>query len=415
MSIVTYNPRLEPYKTAANYALGVNSVSYDLSGNISGGAMFQGGLLLVGQGYKGLSWVYKNKGNYSNAWQTYLNTRNINIAEDKALKGKNLFETTKNRLGNYTLKSLESKLAEVKPMNYSDFSKLNAIEQHKYNNKILKSSYYKEVRKLIAKAKGTKGAELKSYLRQIEEAMAKAELNIHKAKVSGIITPATKSGKFLAGVKKYTGYNKIAGKIAEKSVTSKTLRTIAKGAKGNAAAAIIATAIEVPELVSTFKECGTKKGMKQLGKTAVVVGAEVGGYAAGASAGAAIGASIGTAACPVVGTAIGAICGIAVSCVSGWLARKAVGKSELQKQKESQALAIAHKAPKDQEIRKELLTTCAKKAQESGETPDEEVLKSYEKILAEAEQVEIQNQTEKQQDTELLNLLEDIKNGKIYG
>ena len=95
MSIVTYNPRLEPYKTAANYALGVNPVSYDLSGNISGGAMFQGGLLLVGQGYKGLSWVYKNKGNYSNAWQTYLNTRNINIAEDKALKGKNLFETTK--------------------------------------------------------------------------------------------------------------------------------------------------------------------------------------------------------------------------------------------------------------------------------------------------------------------------------
>lgn len=415
MSIVTYNPRLEPYKTAANYALGVNSVSYDLSGNISGGAMFQGGLLLVGQGYKGLSWVYKNKGNYSNAWQTYLNTRNINIAEDKALKGKNLFETTKNRLGNYTLKSLESKLAEVKPMNYSDFSKLNAIEQHKYNNKILKSSYYKEVRKLIAKAKGTKGAELKSYLRQIEEAMAKAELNIHKAKVSGIITPATKSGKFWAGVKKYTGYNKVTGKIAEKSVTSKAVRTIAKGAKGNAAAAIIATAIEVPELVSTFKECGTKKGMKQLGKTAVVVGAEVGGYAAGASAGAAIGASIGTAACPVVGTAIGAICGIAVSCVSGWLARKAVGKSELQKQKESQALAIAHKAPKDQEIRKELLTTCAKKAQESGETPDEEVLKSYEKILAEAEEVEIQNQTEKQQDTELLNLLEDIKNGKIYG
>ncbi len=415
MSIVTYNPRLEPYKTAANYALGVNPVSYDLSGNISGGAMFQGGLLLVGQGYKGLSWVYKNKGNYSNAWQTYLNTRNINIAEDKALKGKNLFETTKNRLGNYTLKSLESKLAEVKPMNYSDFSKLNAIEQHKYNNKILKSSYYKEVRKLIAKAKGTKGAELKSYLRQIEEAMAKAELNIHKAKVSGIITPATKSGKIWAGVKKYTGYNKVAGKIAEKSVTSKAVRTIAKGAKGNAAAAIIATAIEVPELVSTFKECGTKKGMKQLGKTAVVVGAEVGGYAAGASAGAAIGASIGTAACPVVGTAIGAICGIAVSCVSGWLARKAVGKSELQKQKESQALAIAHKAPKDQEIRKELLTTCAKKAQESGETPDEEVLKSYEKILAEAEQVEIQNQTEKQQDTELLNLLEDIKNGKIYG
>ena len=415
MSIVSYNPRLRPYQAAANYALGVNPITYNLAENISGGAIFQGGLIFAGQGYKGLSWLYENKGNYSNAWQRYLNTRNLNIANDKAIKGKNIFETAKNRIGNNSLKMLEAKIAEVKPMNYSDFAQLNKKAQIKYNNNIIKSNYYKEVRKLIAKAKGTKGAELKSYLKQIDEAMAKAQLNIHNAKVSGIITPATKRGKILAGIKKYSGYNKAAGKIAEKSVTSKTLRTLAKGAKGNAAAAIITTAIEIPELVKTFKECGNKKGMKQLGKTAMVVGAEIGGYAAGAAAGAAIGASIGTAACPIIGTAIGAICGIAVSCISGWLARKAVGKSELEKHKEQKALELAQTAIKDQVVKKELLTTCTKKVQESGETPDEELLKAYEQILSDAESKEYHIQKTNNENAELLSMLSDIQNMRIYG
>ena len=416
MGVVSYNPRLKDYKILSNYALGAGVVpAYNILENISGGALFTVGLTGLQQAYKGGNWLIKNKGKYSSAWQDIIQARNLRTAEEQALKGNNLFETVRNRMGNNSLKALEMKLAEYKLPPANEFNTLTPKQQLKLKNKAIKSDYYKEVRELIAKAKGKKGAELKSYLRQIDDAMAKAELNIHRAKVSGEIVPTTRRGKALAAAKKYSGYNKLSGKVAEKAVTSQGARTLAKGikgVKGNALFTLAATAVEVPELIKTFNECGSKRGWKQVGKTATIVAAETAGYAAGAAGGAAIGAAIGTAGCPVVGTIIGAVCGIAVSCLTGWLARKAVGKSELEKKKEEDAKKLTQLSKEDPEIKKALLIESAKRLNNAESTDKEaqEALKAYEKLLKQAEQEELKIQENNEEKIEVLGMLENFQN-----
>ena len=416
MSVQYLNPRMQQFNTLAGYALGAGSNHISLMDGMSGGVLGTTAILGAQELWKGGKWLWNNKGNYSNAWEQVKNAQNIRVSEQAGLKGANLLETVQNRIGNSALKKLEAQVAEVKPMNYNEFSQLSKKQQIKANNKVLKLGYYKEVRELIAKAKGAKGAELKAYLNQIDEAMAKAKLNIHNAKVSGVIQTTGKTGKALRAVKDYTGITKLSGKSAELAVSSKTFRTIAKGAKGNALFAGVAAIAEAPEIIETYKKCGVEKGTKQLGKTALVIGAEIGGYAAGSAAGAAIGAAIGTAACPVIGTAIGAVCGIAVSCLTGWLARKAVGKSELQKQKEFDALNLGAKAKEDTNVRNELLAAAGEKLKQAPSNDEEakEALKAYESVLKSVEQEELIKQENLNESQEVLSMLDNLQNFGTY-
>ncbi len=86
------------------------------------------------------------------------------------------------------------------------------------------------------------------------------------------------------------------------------------------------------EVVPTFKELGKKKGLKQVGKSAIKVVGDTVGFIAGETAGTAVGTAIGTAICPVIGTAIGAVCGfmggLIGSSVSGKITSKITGNSE---------------------------------------------------------------------------------------
>lgn len=76
------------------------------------------------------------------------------------------------------------------------------------------------------------------------------------------------------------------------------------------------------EVIPTFKELGAKKGLKQLGKSAVKVVGDTAGFVIGEQTFTAVGSAIGTAICPGIGTAIGGVCGF----VGGMLGSFAMGK-----------------------------------------------------------------------------------------
>lgn len=340
-------------------------------------------------------WAWQNFGNYTTAWNALQEKNKAAKDAIKYLKGDNIFQTINNRSNYNSLLELEKKTA-ARPTYAEMSATTKPSARAKLFNKSVKATYYDEARKLIEEAKTKKltGKELREHLKKVDEAIAKADLEVHKAVKSGLIKPATKMGKAWAGVKKYTGYDAVNGALKKGAASSnKAVRTIAKGAKGGGiATAAIGLAIETPEIIETYKKCGAGKGTKQLAKTTAVVAAEGVGYAVGAKvgaiAGAKLGATIGTCIGGPVGTAIGgavgALVGVGTGILCSWLAGKGVkslmGKSELQKHNEAEAKKLAKNAKNSKEGKEKLLSEVEKKAAESGGCTDEEVIAAYEKL-----------------------------------
>ena len=340
-------------------------------------------------------WAWQNFGNYTTAWNALQEKNKAAKDAIKYLKGDNIFQTINNRSNYNSLLELEKKTA-ARPTYAEMSATTKPSARAKLFNKSVKATYYDEARKLIEEAKTKKltGKELREHLKKVDEAIAKADLEVHKAVKSGLIKPATKMGKAWAGVKKYTGYDAVNGALKKGAASSnKAVRTIAKGAKGGGiATAAIGLAIETPEIIETYKKCGAGKGTKQLAKTTAVVAAEGVGYAVGAKvgaiAGAKLGATIGTCIGGPVGTAIGgavgALVGVGTGILCSWLTGKGVkslmGKSELQKHNEAEAKKLAKNAKNSKEGKEKLLSEVEKKAAESGGCTDEEVIAAYEKL-----------------------------------
>ena len=203
-------------------------------------------------------WAWQNFGNYTTAWNALQEKNKAAKDAIKYLKGDNIFQTINNRSNYNSLLELEKKTtARATYAEMSATTKPSA--RAKLFNKSVKATYYDEARKLIeeAKAKKLTGKELREHLKKVDEAIAKADLEVHKAVKSGLIKPATKMGKAWAGVKKYTGYDAVNGALKKGAASSnKAVRTIAKGAKGGGiATAAIGLAIETPEIIETYKKC----------------------------------------------------------------------------------------------------------------------------------------------------------------
>lgn len=352
--------------------------------------------------WTGPKWLFKNYGNYAAAWQQVKANNAAAKASVEYLKGRNIFETINNRSYYNTLLELEKKTV-AKPTFAELARTTKASSRRKLFNQSVKSTYYDEAKKLIEEAKTKKltGKALREHLKKVDEAIAKADLNVHNAIKSGLIKPATKTGKVWSGIKKYTGYDTVNGAL-KKGVTSsnKVVRTLAKGAKGGGlATSAIALAIKTPEIIETYKTLGAGKGTKQLAKTGAVVAAEGVGFAvgakvggiAGAKAGAAIGTCIGGPIGTAVGAAVGGIIGVGTGILCSWLAGKGVkaltGKSELEKAKEIQAEKLAKNAEKSIDGKDKLLTSVQAKAEKEGGCTDEEVIAAYEKLAADKEQL----------------------------
>lgn len=384
-------------------------------------------------------WVYKNRGNYSSAWQELMAKNKAAKESISYLNGNNIFETINNRSNYNQLLELE-KSVKTAP-DYRNWSNLKTESaRRKHINQAKKAKFYEEAKKLIeeAKAKKLTGKALREHLKKVDDAIAKADLEVHKAITSGQIKPATLRGKAWAGVKKYTGYDAVNGAIKKGATSSnKAVKALAKGAKnGGLATAAIGLAIETPEIIETYKKCGAEKGTKQLAKTTAVVAAEGVGYAVGAKvgaiAGAKIGATVGTCIGGPVGTAIGgavgAIIGVGTGILCSWAAGKGVkslmGKSELEKHNEQEAKKLAKAAEKSEEGKTKLLSEVENKAIQEGGCTDEEVIAAYEKLaqakeesIAEEPETTTEYKTASSQSntdySDIINALNNLANGNV--
>ena len=118
------------------------------------------------------------------------------------------------------------------------------------------------------------------------------------------------------------------------------------------------------EVIPTFKELGAKKGIKQVGKSAVKVVANTAGWIGGAK----LGTAIGTAICPGIGTAVGAaigfVGGMLGSFVTSKLTKSVVGKTEREIAKENNQKSTINQALKDDDKIKELQLLALQRIQE---------------------------------------------------
>ncbi len=118
------------------------------------------------------------------------------------------------------------------------------------------------------------------------------------------------------------------------------------------------------EVIPTFKELGAKKGIKQVGKSAVKVAANTAGWICGAK----LGTAIGTAICPGIGTAVGAavgfVGGMIGTFITGKITKSIVGKNEREIAKEKNEKAAVNKISKDNDKIKELQLLALQRIQE---------------------------------------------------
>lgn len=164
------------------------------------------------------------------------------------------------------------------------------------------------------------------------------------------------AGKFAktAGTKVTKGLGKVGGKLKG------TMKTSGAGAM----IAYAGISEVITEVIPTFKELGAKKGVKQVGKSAVKVTANAAGYVAGAK----LGSTIGTAICPGIGTAVGAavgfIGGMIGSFVAGKIADSVVGKNEREIANEQKEKSSVRQISKDNDKIKELQLAALQRIQE---------------------------------------------------
>lgn len=382
-----------------------NGLDADLGTTVIGGTTLCVGLPLAFKGAKKIvwdapKWAYQNYGNYREGFGTLLTNYKQNYANardlSRTLKGDNLFQTVGNRVRYDKLISLEGSI----PSNLStgfdkaEFLKLKAenpakakeyLEKFKQNRTEAKKCYEAAKNKIKSikdrvKSGSLKGSALKKEIGELEGLIEKGNKNLETLVKSGKIKAGSKLAqmwsKTKAGLSKVTGMD-AAGKALAKGAksssraVSSTCKGLSKGAKafvksGGAATAAIEFAFEVPEIVQTFRECGSGAGWKQVGKSAFVatasgVGFWVGstvGASAGAWAGAATGAALGSVV-PGIGNVVGAIVGLGCGLLGSWLfgkgAKALVGKSELEKKKEQEAQQAAVEAYNDPKKMEELV------------------------------------------------------------
>lgn len=275
-------------------------------------------------------------------------------------------------------------------------SDINAIKNNYKATKdvIAATGYSKETYKTLAEsAKSANNQFLvevaNSKLARKQEAIAAGKTTLWE-KIKGFVTGKSADTFAEKKVLKLTNKAADAVKVAEEATTASKALTLgakaSKFVKANGLFLVIEGGLAVfTQIIPTFSQLGTDKGMRQVGKSTVKVAGSVGGWAAGAAAGAAIGSVL-----PIAGTAIGAIvggllgvaCGTLGSSLGTKLATAVVGKDELELAKEEEANKKAQLAINDPTQMQAILAEAGQKLQSEGAAnPDSTIaLKSYEKL-----------------------------------
>ncbi len=300
---------------------------------------------------------------------------NLNANGNRA----NYFERYYNKLRYNNISEFEAKIQEPKVAEIGTPSE-RAYFRQKHINELKTADCYKDARRLIAEAKEGKltGKALKAKYKEIQEAMRQGDIARHKLVTSGEIKPLTTRGKIAAGIKKYSGYNKLKGLALKSKGLTKGLRALKGGLKGSGIMAVASLAFEAPNIIKAF-QIDSKSGMTQLGKSLGKTAAGIGGWAAGAA--------IGQALIPIPG--LGALIG---GFVGSWAAEKLVSKvvgekSVAEEHAEAEAKALTQAADNSPETQAQLLTKATAQAQEAG---DEEMLAQIEQYAQVIEQSQLQ-------------------------
>lgn len=238
------------------------------------------------------------------------------------------------------------------------------------------------------------GKQLKAQLQKIHEAMAKGDLKVNADIQKGLIKPTSKFGKASHFLKSKTGIYKAKGAILRSAKGANALRLASKAVKGSWIMAAIEGAMEIPDIIKSYKT-GSKEGNKQLVKSTTKVGASVLGYAGGAAAAGAIAGSVVPGLGNVAGAIVGFVGGIIGGALASWGAGKvmdkvmgekdSLNKSEAQVAKEEKAKQKAKLATNSSEEQQKLLAEVLEKAQNEGGFDDEATLNAYQTLLAERE------------------------------
>ena len=388
-------PNIYAYKfgdcyTLSAFANGVgNAHDNDLGSQLAVGAILGGIPLAKATVWDGPKWLISNYGHYGETWKGMKDAHNMQKAAAKTFKSaytasdkwwKSAYNWTMRSAKWQEFQGLKAKVT-IPQYNTEYAEKLLKAGKFddviKYGKRIYKQGQvakcYEEAAKIVERINSTtnplKGAELRKALKELEYAGYKGQLKELEAIKNKEIITITKRGKVWNTIK--TPYNwinkkllqgmtygvKETGEVVKNSIGAKALRTVAKGAKGGGLlTAGIEMAFEAPEIGETYSKLGVAKGTKQLGKSAAVSTASAVGWVVGAKvgaiAGAKIGGAIGTAIGSVVpgvgnvvGGVVGSIIGVGCGIAGSWLCHKGMkslmGKSELEKAKDENTLAVA--------------------------------------------------------------------------
>lgn len=222
-------------------------------------------------------------------------------------------------------------------------------------------------------------AELAKAIPANKEALRTATKAIAKADAAAYAQTAKEATGFFAKTKNALGITKLTQATKDLSAKSTTFKKCVDAYNNEAGTFMLVMQGGVEtftNVVPTFKQLGFKKGMKQLGKSTVKTVGSVAGWVAGSVAGSKLGAVIGAAVGnSKVGAVIGAVAGkvgsYAVGTIGQHYAEKGVekllGKSELEKAKEEDALRIAQEAQNNPEVFDLLVQQAAERLAVEGE------------------------------------------------
>ena len=429
-----YAYKFGDYYTLAAFTNGVgNAHDSDLGSQLAVGAILGGIPLAKATVWDGPKWLINNWGHYGETWKGMKDAHDTQKAAAKTFKSaytasdkwwKSAYNWTMRSAKWQEFQGLKAKVT-IPQYNTEYAEKLLKAGKFddviKYGKRIHKQGQvakcYEEAAKIVERINSTtnplEGAELRKALKELEYAGYKGQLKELEAIKNKEIITITKRGQAWNTIK--TPYNWINKKLLQRmtcgiddtgkviagkgdKIGAKALRTVAKGAKGGGLlTAGIEMAFETPEIIETYNKLGVAKGTKQLGKSAAVatasavgwvVGAKVGGIA-GAKIGGAIGSLFGPGVGTAIGAAIGGIIGVGCGIAGSWLCHKGMkslmGKSELEKAKDENTLAMAKKANESDEGKKELLEAAKATADAQGGVSDQNVIDAYSRLLNERE------------------------------
>lgn len=297
--------------------------------------------------YEGYQWVKENKGQYKKAFKSVTDNGKAanDILKKNGVKGVLRVADAKEVLANIpTAEALNGLSAKTQDL-YKNAQKLaEAVKANPSNKDIAK-----QASQLLAKAEAASYAEM--------------------AKGTGLY----QKFKNAVGI---TKVGQATRNMAAKSSTFKTCLDAYNNESGNAMLVLEGGVEALTTVVPTFRKLGFKRGMKQLGRSAVRVVSSVAGWVAGSAVGSKIGEVVGalvgnTKVGAVVGAIAGRVGSYAVGTVGQHYANKAVtkvlGKSELEKAKEEDCVKIAQAAQQDSEVFDALIQQAAERLVNEGE------------------------------------------------